>query len=219
MKIFLDAGHGGKDSGAVNQAILEKDLALIYTKKLGEQLKKNNIEVNYSRTTDVFVELNERCKLSNQANPELFISVHVNSVDNKNVQGVEVLHYSGNENKKLAQKVCDAICITTGAINRGAKVRRDLAVLNGTRSQAILIELGFISNEHEVSKLIDSNYQDLIIKGILDSLGLKHFIDKDEDIYWRVVVGSFKDKNIAQERVKQLQQEGYKDTFIVKHEI
>ena len=78
-KIFIDAGHGGKDSGAVNGKIFEKDIALNIALKVEKMLKACGIETVMSRITDIFVTLQDRAKLANNSNADLFVSIHVNS--------------------------------------------------------------------------------------------------------------------------------------------
>ena len=90
--VVIDPGHGGKDPGAVGKTAKEKDIVLSVALKLGNLIKKNypNVKVIYTRDKDVFVELGERASIANRNNADLFISVHVNSVDgNSTSQGTE----------------------------------------------------------------------------------------------------------------------------------
>lgn len=79
--VVLDAGHGGKDPGKPSKyGFKEKDIALKIALKIGEQLEKNpNIKVIYTRKTDVFIELKDRPKIANNANADLFVSIHCNA--------------------------------------------------------------------------------------------------------------------------------------------
>lgn len=90
--VVIDAGHGGKDAGAVGKKAKEKNITLAVAKKTGEYIKKNypDVKVIYTRSTDVFVELMERARIANRNNADLFISIHCNSVANSpKTQGVE----------------------------------------------------------------------------------------------------------------------------------
>ncbi len=90
FKVVLDAGHGGKDPGAVKNGIREKDIVLAVTLKVGKILEKyNDIEVGYTRKTDVFIELDQRPKIANKEKANIFVSIHCNSVDNSRPLGTE----------------------------------------------------------------------------------------------------------------------------------
>ncbi len=90
FKVVLDAGHGGKDYGATYHGNIEKKIALSTVLKVGELLsKEQNIEVVYTRKTDVFVELNERANIANRSKGHLFVSMHCNANDNQSAAGNE----------------------------------------------------------------------------------------------------------------------------------
>lgn len=89
--VVLDAGHGGKDPGAVGSRIKEKDINLGIVLKLGAMIKKNHPDVRiiYTRSTDKFVELVERARIANRNHADLFISVHTNAAQSKSARGTE----------------------------------------------------------------------------------------------------------------------------------
>ena len=82
--VVIDAGHGGKDAGAVGKKAKEKDITLAVAKKTGDYIKNKypDVKVIYTRSSDVFVELMERARIANRNNAEVFISIHCNSVAN-----------------------------------------------------------------------------------------------------------------------------------------
>lgn len=91
--VVIDAGHGGKDPGAVSATgkIREKDITLKVALMVGESIRKNHPEVKvlYTRKTDVFVGLNDRARMANKADADLFISIHVNAAENRSAKGAE----------------------------------------------------------------------------------------------------------------------------------
>ncbi len=90
FKVALDAGHGGKDYGAVYHGFIEKNIALDVTLKVGKLLEKNDdIEIIYTRKTDVFIELEERPRIANKADANLFVSIHCNGEAKKSAYGTE----------------------------------------------------------------------------------------------------------------------------------
>ena len=91
--MVIDAGHGGKDPGAVsaNGKVHEKDITLNVALTVGESIAKKHPEVKvlYTRKTDKFVGLNDRARIANKANADLFISIHVNAAQNRSAKGAE----------------------------------------------------------------------------------------------------------------------------------
>lgn len=89
--LVIDAGHGGKDPGAVGKNIYEKDLNLALALKIGEKIKQKypNVKVVYTRDTDIFVPLQKRSEIANNNKADLFISIHANSSESKESEGLE----------------------------------------------------------------------------------------------------------------------------------
>jgi N-acetylmuramoyl-L-alanine amidase len=122
--IMLDPGHGGKDPGAVFNGIYEKDIVLGMSKVLGKMLQDKGFEVLYTRTTDVFVPLEERTAMANSKNVDLFISLHANAHRNRSIRGFEVyylnfaqsqdaMRVAARENAVSTQKISDLQYILT----------------------------------------------------------------------------------------------------------
>lgn len=108
-RVVIDAGHGGRDPGANGKFAKEKDVVLAVVLKLGNYIEKYlpDVEVIYTRKTDVFVPLSERAKIANKADANLFISIHANYISNPKVVGTETfalgLHRT-EENLEVAKK-------------------------------------------------------------------------------------------------------------------
>lgn len=109
IRIVLDAGHGGHDSGAVGKNSLEKDLALKMALKAGQMIEKKypDVEVFQTRTTDVFIPLFRRIQYANEQNADIFISIHCNFISNPKTRGTETfvmgLHRA-NDNLEVAKR-------------------------------------------------------------------------------------------------------------------
>lgn len=225
-KICGDIGHRNNmlDFGATNGTIKESELALQIGLKLQKQLQGQCEFLMTRKSENDIIDLGSRAKLANNNKCDLFVSIHINDAADKSANGIEVWHYKGASNQALAKKVCDSICKYTGARNRGAK-EGNFQVLRETVMPAILIECGFINNTEEVKKLQDSKYQDLIVRGIVESLG---FTYKEEEkkydvpitgkqILYRVVAGTYANRENAEALMVKLKEKGF-DSFIVLYE-
>ncbi|MBU5670060.1 N-acetylmuramoyl-L-alanine amidase [Peptoniphilus sp. MSJ-1] len=185
LKIVIDPGHGGKDSGAiaVDNKTYEKDLNLQVGEKLYEKLKsREDLDVIITRNRDEYVKLLDRAALSNDNEADIFLSIHFNSSNKESPNGIEVL-YASEKNiqiketvqKSFAQCLQNALIKETGASNRGIKNRPALIVLNKTKNVSALVELGFVSNRAELEKLKDPDYIDKLVNGLYN--GIDNYID------------------------------------------
>ena len=160
--IMLDAGHGGeRDPGAVYNGRQEKDDALRLALAVGEILQNNGIDVQYTRTTDVYQTPYEKAMEANNAGVDFFISIHRNSYPTDNeVSGVETLVYDLSGLKyQMAQDINDQL-EAVGFVNLGVKARPNLVVLRRTNMPALLVEAGFINSDVD-NRLFDDNFQDI----------------------------------------------------------
>ena len=91
LTVVIDAGHGGKDPGAIGYSYQEKDINLLVSLLVGQAIKTKYPEVNvvYTRSTDVYLPLQERAAIANRANGDLFISIHTNACESHNAVGTE----------------------------------------------------------------------------------------------------------------------------------
>lgn len=102
--VVLDAGHGGKDPGAVNGKAQEKNINLNVALKVGKLIEENckDVKVIYTRKSDTFIELSKRADIANKADADLFISIHTNSATNKSAYGAETFLLGVEENRTSA---------------------------------------------------------------------------------------------------------------------
>jgi len=165
--ILIDAGHGGKDPGAVNsQGIREANVNLIWAQTLAKACEAAQIAHRLTRRTDASFTIKERAAM--EADCNLVISIHCNSADNLQATGVEVLHYS-DDTRDNALLLSWGLARILHIPDRGAKARPDLGILRLTKCPAYLIELGFL--EADIDVLIDAIKRDMAVKMIVEWIG------------------------------------------------
>ena len=189
--IFLDPGHGGRDSGAFYYNIAEKDLNMQIYKKLRKELEGLGYTVLTSRESDVYVDfVTERSKMVNKTNSDMFISIHFNATSNSasNISGIQTYSYEQNpdyptkinsqwhnhpdrisESNRLAAAIHSSLLAETGAKNAGL-LHSSFAVLRETNKPAVLLELGYMSNFDENQRIRNDAYQNKLVKGIVKGI-------------------------------------------------
>ena len=172
-RIALDAGHGGSDPGAVYKGRQEKDDTLDLTLAVGDILKKNGIDVYYTRTTDEYETPFKKATDANNSGADLFVSIHRNSSENPNqFSGVETLVYSDTGLKAEVARNINNQLEDAGFKNLGVDERKNLVVLKRTKMPAVLVEAGFINNDKD-NYLFDEEFDSIaqaIADGILESI-------------------------------------------------
>ena len=172
-RIALDAGHGGSHPGAVYKGRQEKDDTLDLTLAVGDILKKNGIDVYYTRTTDEYETPFKKATDANNSGADLFVSIHRNSSENPNqYSGVETLVYSDTGLKAEVARNINNQLEDAGFKNLGVDERKNLVVLKRTKMPAVLVEVGFINNDKD-NYLFDEEFDSIaqaIADGILESI-------------------------------------------------
>lgn len=181
--IVIDPGHGGEEEpGCVFGNVYEKELDLEIAKKLQAKLEKEYSRVIMTRTEDVNVYLNERARIANRENADLFISIHQNALEDDDVtSGIETWYnpVKDTESKILAQNIQENIIKTTNANDLGIKESKGLIVTQKTEMPSCLVETGFLSSTKERQKLAQDDYQDKIVEGIYN--GIKSYFEETEN--------------------------------------
>lgn len=179
MLVYLDAGHGGNDVGAVGKFSKESKLTLDIALLVRQKLLEKNIEVAMTRVQDVYKSLSERCEKANKERAQAFVSIHINSAENQQASGFEIFCYRLTNNGILTQAYKLAKNIESKylehvreiKISRGIK-QADFYVLKNTIMPAVLVECGFISNEEEEKVLNKLETQSAIAKAIAEGTEL-----------------------------------------------
>lgn len=189
--IFLDPGHGGRDSGAYYYNVAEKDLNMQVYRKLRKKLEELGYKVLTSRDSDIDVDfITERSRMVNKTNSDIFISIHFNATGSaySKSSGIQTYSYSDepnypskinpywhnhpdrmSESKRLAAAIHSSLLAETGAKDAGL-LERSFAVLRETAKPAVLLELGYIDNFAENQQIRDSHYQDKLVAGIVKGI-------------------------------------------------
>lgn len=185
-KICIDPGHGGSDPGAIGlQGTHEGDVTLPIALELKELLEKSGSTVFISRADDrdVFApnaddadELEARAEVANVNKADVFVCIHADSFRDHSVGGTSTFYYpKTNFDGLLASSVQTAVLKQTALENRGVS-RANFYVLKHTVMPSILVEVAFISNAAEEKKLLDSEFQEKVARGIAKGLE-KFFVD------------------------------------------
>lgn len=167
--IVVDPGHGGHDPGAIGLGdVYEKDLVTSTASTVADQLSQAGAQVIETRTGDYFVPLDERAQISNSHDADAFISLHYDSYPVLTMQGMSA-HYYGDSGYQLASSLQQSIGASTNLHNRGV-LYGDYRVLRDTEAPAALLELGFITNSHDLSVAQTEDFKTTVAQAITDGL-------------------------------------------------
>ena len=167
-KIVIDPGHGGSDYGAIRDGINEKDITLDVSQRVAAVLKSRGYIVELTRNDDTYLSLEERVDLAEDAMPEIFISIHVNSAVAIEPNGIET-HYYHEYSKDLASVIHSKLIKNINAKDRGL-FKSKFYVINHTTMPAVLVEMGFISNPDERKQLITEFRKQKTAKAIAEGI-------------------------------------------------
>ena len=215
-KVFLSAGHGGNDPGAVGNGLKEKDINLTIMLSCSEYLNKHGVSTIVSRTKDENDPVTDEVREANASGAKVAVSFHTNAGGG---DGSESLYHSySKEGKKLAE-LCEKHVKAIGQNSRGIKERDDLWFLRGTNMTSVLCECGFIDNKKD-KEIIDTKDEQKAFgiayaKAILDYLGIdyKETPITSKTIY-KVQVGAYKSKSNAYKMLDKVKKASFSDAVI-----
>lgn len=221
---YLDAGHGGKDPGAVEHGLREKDLTLDICRRVADYMKCNYPaqECRLSRMADQDLTLGARTREANDWDAACFVSVHINAHGSSMAAGFESFRHSsvnaqsraGQLQKRLHDNI-SPLWVMNKRPDRGMK-QANFHVLRETRMPAVLLELGFISNPQDAALLKDSAFLDLHAIAIGDAVAEfleikkaeRSSISRPNQAVYRVIVegeqvGAFRELDNVLQQVRQ----------------
>jgi N-acetylmuramoyl-L-alanine amidase CwlD len=176
--IVIDPGHGGSDTGAMHNGLVEKVITLDVSQRLRAILVSRGWIVKMTRDRDVDVvapnddaktELQGRCDIANNAGARLFVSVHVNSFTSPSLNGTTTYYYKPND-QSFAAAIQHRLMGLLGTQDDGVK-RENFYVVRHTTMPAVLVETAFLSNPDDAAKLKNPAFLQNIAQGIADGIG------------------------------------------------
>lgn len=166
--IVLDPGHGGMDCGATRSGIYEKDITLDVSQRVAQILRSNGYKVHLTRDEDKDVSLQDRVTFAEEHDPDIFVSIHVNSSEGTSATGLET-HYYHDYSIGLAKTVHTSLASGVNSKDRGLFKSR-FYVINHTTMPAVLVEIGFISNDQERADMVSVKRKQATAKSIAEGI-------------------------------------------------
>ncbi|ALC80699.1 MULTISPECIES: N-acetylmuramoyl-L-alanine amidase family protein [Bacillus] len=207
MKLFIDPGHGGTDSGASGNGLLEKHVNLSIAQKIAEilRIEYEGVDIRLSRTGDQTVSLTARTNSANLWGADFYLSIHVNSF-NGSAEGYEdYIHTSLSDQSATAgyQRIIHEEVLKQNELRDRGRKKADFHVLRETTMPAILTENGFISDESDANKMKDPAWITRVARGHVNGLAKSFSLKKkaSSNIYRVIIdgtqIGAYQDKDNA----------------------
>src|SRR5437667_3438805 len=167
--VVVDAGHGGKDSGAYRRyGPPEKVVALDVAQRLNRKLRESQLKTVMTRDSDVFIPLNDRVAIENAQKKAIFVSIHFNDSRRRGIRGFETYYHSG-PSADLANRIQEKLMTIPHSANRGVHTA-NFRVLRLATCPAVLVECGFLSNRAEGGQARDWEYRELLADRIAEAV-------------------------------------------------
>src|SRR5436309_5627151 len=167
--VVVDAGHGGKDNGAYRRfGGAEKIATLDVAQRLNRKLRESELKTVMTRTSDVFISLDERVAIENSQKNAIFVSIHFNDSRRRGIHGFETYYHSG-DSFDLANRIQGKLMTIPHSTNRGVQTA-NFRVLRLAYYPAVLVECGFLSNRAEGGQARDWEYRELLADRIAEAI-------------------------------------------------
>jgi len=167
--VVVDAGHGGKDNGAYRKfGGAEKIVTLDVAKRLSRKLRESQMKTVMTRSTDVFIPLEQRVAIENAQKNSIFVSIHFNDSRRRGIHGFETYYHSANS-IDLAQRIQSKLMTIPHSANRGVH-SANFRVLRLAKYPAVLVECGFLSNRLEGGEARDAEYREELADRIAEAI-------------------------------------------------
>jgi N-acetylmuramoyl-L-alanine amidase len=167
--VVVDAGHGGKDSGAYRRyGLPEKVVALDVAERLNRKLRESQLKTVMTRSSDVFIPLNDRVAIENAQKNAIFVSIHFNDSRRRGIHGFET-YYHSRASSDLANDIQEKLMDIPRSKNGGVHTA-NFRVLRLANCPAVLVECGYLSNRSDGNNARDSEYRELLADRIAEAI-------------------------------------------------
>src|SRR5213596_3483638 len=167
--VVVDAGHGGKDTGAYRRSgPPEKMATLDVAERLDRKLRESQLKTVMTRSSDVFIPLDERVAIENSQKNAIFVSIHFNDSRRRGIHGFET-YYHSSASFDLANQIQGKLMTIPHSANRGVHTA-NFRVLRLATCPAVLVECGFLSNRAEGNQARDWEYRELLADRIAEAI-------------------------------------------------
>ena len=167
--VVVDAGHGGKDSGAYRRyGPPEKIVTLDVAERLNRKLRESQLKTVMTRSSDVFIPLDERVSIENSQKNAIFVSIHFNDSRRRGIHGFETYYHSG-ASFDLANLIQEKLMTIPHSADRGVHTA-NFRVLRLATCPSVLVECGFLSNRSEGNQAGDWEYRELLADRIAEAI-------------------------------------------------
>ncbi|MBI0579596.1 N-acetylmuramoyl-L-alanine amidase [Neobacillus cucumis] len=219
VKIFIDPGHGGADSGATGNGLLEKNLTLKIATTIRDILvnEYEGVSVKLSRTSDETVSLNERTDAANNWDADYYLSIHINAGGGT---GFESYIYPGvgAPTTTYQDLIHTEVLKVVDFANRGQKTA-NFHVLRESFMPALLTENGFIDTSSDAAKLKDASFLKAIARGHANGLAKAFDLTKKPTVLYKVQIGTFSKKSNAADLAAEAKAKGFDAIVILRDDL
>ncbi|WP_181519550.1 cell wall-binding repeat-containing protein [Anoxybacillus ayderensis] len=172
IKIVVDPGHGKRDTGAIGNGLLEKEVVLDIGNRLKTKLNRAGAIVIMTREDDSYPTLSERVETAHKNGADAFVSIHLNANEKSSPNGTETYwnsRYASEESKRLAEEIQKRLVKSLGTKDRGIK-QGNFYVIKYTKIPSVLVEVAFISNSEDAKKMATSTYREKAAQAIFEGI-------------------------------------------------
>lgn len=212
-KVFLSAGHGGSDPGAVGNGLKEKDINLQVLLACQSELVRHGVTVVASRIKDENDRVTEETREANASGAEIAVSFHINASGG---DGFEAYYYTNSNKGKRLAAICEKYVKELGQNSRGLKTGNHLYFVKNTTMPAVLVESFFIDNKKDVT--IGDTIDEQKAFGVAYAKAILEYLDipwkENETELYRIQLGAYANKDNADKRLAEVKAAGFADAYI-----